>query len=161
MIVTHTFEPVFNQDSKILILGTMPSPKSRELGFYYGHPRNRFWPVMADIFQVPYPVSIDDKIAFCHAHKVAVWDVLASCDIRGADDNSIKNPIANDMHLILNHAPIRAVFTTGGKAFALYQKYCYPLTGMQAIQLPSTSPANCRTGYETLKEAYGVILSWM
>lgn len=161
MIVTHTFEPVFNSESKILILGTVPSPKSRELGFYYGHPRNRFWPVIADIFQAPYPLSTADKISFCHAHNLAVWDVLASCEIRGADDNSIKNPVPNDMRLVLNHAQIEAVFTTGAKAYALYQRYCLPVTKMPAIQLPSTSPANCRTSYAALKESYGRILDWV
>lgn len=161
MIVTHIFEPVFDEHSKVLILGTMPSPKSRELGFYYGHPRNRFWPVMADVFQVPYPESREDKIAFCHAHGIAVWDVLASCEIQGADDSSIRHPVPNDMGLVLDHAPVRAVFTTGAKAFGLYQKYCFPVTGMEAVQLPSTSPANCRTSYDALLGCYKRILEWM
>lgn len=157
MIVNHVFEPVFDKNSKVLILGTMPSPKSRELGFYYGHPRNRFWPVMADVFHAPYPESIQDKISFCHTHGIAIWDVLASCEIQGADDNSIKNPVANDLSQVLDHAPVQAVFTTGSKAYTLYQKHCFPVTGMEAIQLPSTSPANCRISYDALVEAYGAI----
>lgn len=161
MFVTHTFEPVFDRQSRILILGTMPSPKSRELGFYYGHPRNRFWPVIADIMGEMYPESIEDKIAFCHRNHIAVWDVLKSCEIKGADDNSIKDPVANDMNEILSQAPIAAIFTTGTKAFTLYQKHCFPLTGIPAVKLPSTSPANCGTSYETLKEAYSAIQNYL
>ena len=161
MFVTHLFEPVFNHESRVLILGTMPSPKSRELGFYYGHPRNRFWHVMADIFKEPYPETTQEKIAFCHRNHVAVWDVLKSCEISGADDNSIKNPVPNDMNEILSQAPIQAVFATGTKASTLYQKYCYPLTGIPIITLPSTSPANCGTSYEKLREAYLTILNYL
>lgn len=154
MFVTHIFQPVFDENSRVLILGTMPSPKSRELGFYYGHPRNRFWPVMADIFEEEYPQTPDEKIAFCHRNRIAVWDVLKSCEITGADDNSIRNPIPNDMNIILKAAPVKAVFGTGSKACALYQKYCLPDTGVPIIRLPSTSPANCGTSYESLRKAY-------
>ena len=162
MFVTHLFEPVFNHESRVLILGTMPSPKSRELGFYYGHPRNRFWPVMADIFKEPYPETTQEKIAFCHRNHVAVWDVLKSCEISGADDNSIKNPVPNDMNEILSQAPIQAVFATGTKASTLYQKYCYPLTGIPIIKLPSTSPANARSSVQTLTERWRAALApWL
>lgn len=161
MFVTHLFEPVFNEESRILILGTMPSPKSRELGFYYGHPRNRFWPVMADVMGEVYPATIEEKIAFCHRNRIAVWDVLKSCEISGADDNSIKNPVANDMNEILAHAPVQAIFATGTKASTLYQKYCFPHTGTPVIRLPSTSPANCGTSYEKLREAYSIIRNYL
>ena len=162
MFVTHLFEPVFNHESRVLILGTMPSPKSRELGFYYGHPRNRFWPVMADIFKEPYPETTQEKIAFCHRNHVAVWDVLKSCEISGADDNSIKNPVPNDMNEILSQAPIQAVFATGTKASTLYQKYCYPLTGIPIIKLPSTSPANARSSVQALTERWRAALApWL
>ena len=161
MNVTHTFEPVFDRESRILLLGTMPSPKSRELGFYYGHPRNRFWQVIADVLNENLPITTEEKIKLCHRHHLAVWDVLASCDIHGADDSSIRNPVPNDMSRIFDHAPIQAIFTTGGKAFSLYQKYCYPKTQMAAISLPSTSPANCRTSYEQLREAYAVIAGYV
>lgn len=157
MNVTHTFEPVFDKESRVLILGTMPSPKSREQGFYYGHPRNRFWPVIAEVLGAPLPTTTEEKIAFCLHWRLAVWDVLASCEIRGADDSSIRHPVPNDMSRILAHAPIQAVFTTGTKAFSLYQKYCYPKTQMPAIALPSTSPANCRMSFEQLRESYQVI----
>lgn len=160
MIVTHTFPPVYDSESRVLLLGTMPSPKSREQGFYYGHPRNRFWMVLADIFKEPPLAFAEEKIMFCHRHHLAVWDVLASCEIEGADDNSIKNPVPNDMGFILESAPIKAVFTTGTKADLLYRKYCYETVKLPAVKLPSTSPANCGMSYEKLREAYSAILSF-
>lgn len=152
--ITHQFAPVYNGESRVLMLGTMPSPKSREVGFYYGHPRNRFWRVVSDVCGEEMPETTEDKIAFAHRNKIAVWDVLAGCDIKGADDNSIRNPKANDMRVILEHADIQAIFATGTKAAALYQRYCYPETGIEIIMLPSTSPANCRVKYEELYQAY-------
>lgn len=159
--VTHNFEPIFNEQSRILMLGTMPSPKSREVGFYYGHPRNRFWKVVSDVCGEELPQTKEGKIAFAIRNKIAVWDVLAGCDIRGADDSSIRNPVPNDMDVVLKGADIRAIFTTGTKAAQLYKKYCYPKTGIEAIGLPSTSPANCRMSYEELYRAYAVIVKYL
>lgn len=159
--IIHNFTPIFDSDSRILMLGTMPSPKSREIGFYYGHPRNRFWKVMSDVCNQSLPITKEDKIAFALSRHIAIWDVLAGCDICGADDSSIRNPKANNMDTILSHADITAIFTTGTKAYQLYQKYCYPKTNIEAILLPSTSPANCRVSYEELKEAYSVILKYL
>lgn len=159
--VTHNFAPVYDAHSRILMLGTMPSPKSRETGFYYGHPRNRFWKVVSDVCGAPLPKTKEEKIAFALSRRIAVWDVLAGCDICGADDGSIRNPKANDMRIILKSADIRAVFATGTKAHQLYQKYCRHQTGMDAVLLPSTSPANCRTSYEELKKAYSSILKYL
>lgn len=155
--VIHEFQPVFNEDSRILMLGTMPSPKSREVGFYYGHPRNRFWKVVAEVCGEEMPETKEERIAFALRNRIAVWDVLAGCEIKGADDSSIRNPVPNDMNVILKHANVRAVFTTGMKAWQLYKRYCYPQTGIEAVPLPSTSPANCRMSYEELYEAYSVI----
>lgn len=160
-IVTHEFQPIFDTQSKILMLGTMPSPKSREVGFYYGHPRNRFWSVVADVCGEESPQTIEEKIALAKRNHIAVWDVLRSCEIRGADDGSIRNPIPNEMSEIFRHADIHAVFTTGTKATALYKKYCLPKIGMPSVMLPSTSPANCRTSYETLFQAYQQILPYI
>lgn len=160
MIVNHTFPPVYHEESRVLILGTMPSPKSREQGFYYGHPRNRFWKVISQVCKEPCPVSIQEKRQLCLKHHIAVWDVLASCEIQGADDSSIKNPVPNDMDVILKAAPIQSVFTTGTKASDLYRKFCYPQTGMKDIKLPSTSPANCSISYEKLLEAYLQIVTF-
>lgn len=159
--VTHTFAPVFDSSSRVLLLGTMPSPKSREEGFYYGHLRNRFWKVMGEVLGEDMPLTIEEKKKMLLAHKVAVWDVLKSCEIRGADDGSIKNPAANDMSIVLDAAPIQAVFATGQKAAALYRKYCEPYTGVQIRQLPSTSPANCGMKYETILEFYREILTYL
>lgn len=156
-LVTHEFPPVFDSHSRILILGTIPSPKSREQGFYYGHPRNRFWRVVSDVFGQPEPVTIEEKKAFILHSQIALWDVLASCQIEGAEDSSIREPVANDMGLILKQAEIQAIFTTGTKATALYRRYCEPITGIPCTGLPSTSPANCRMSYEELKRQYQIL----
>ncbi|MBS6859333.1 MAG: DNA-deoxyinosine glycosylase [Clostridiales bacterium] len=140
--VIHPLAPVFDERSRVLILGTMPSPKSRETGFYYGHPQNRFWRVMAELLDEPFPASREERLALALRRHFALWDVLASCVIRGADDGSIREPEANDLSAVLSAAPIEAIFTTGTKAAALYRKLCLPKTGMEAIALPSTSAAN-------------------
>ena len=142
--VLHELPPIFNAHSRVLFLGTIPSPKSREKGFYYAHPQNRFWPILSEIFHEEIPQTTEGRRDFALSHGIALWDVLASCTIRGADDQSIKNPIPNDLSRILAHAEIQAIFTTGKKAAALYKKYCFPQTQRDAIELPSTSPANCR-----------------
>lgn len=159
--IIHQFQPVYTPQSKILMLGTMPSPKSREQGFYYGHPRNRFWRVVSDIRGEKEPQSIEEKKAFLIRNNIAIWDVLYSCDIAGADDNSIKNPIPNDISRILNKSDIRAVFATGKKAESLYKRYCLKDTGMDITGLPSTSPANCRITYEQLYQAYSIINKYL
>ena len=161
-IVTHTIAPVFDQASHVLILGTIPSPKSRENGFYYGHPQNRFWRALAAVLEVPLPQSNEEKRQLVLFHHIALWDVLASCSIEGASDSSIRNPVPNDLNRILNAADIRAIFTTGQKAKALYDRYCYPLTGRAAIGLPSPSPANCRgCALDDLIRAYRIILDYI
>lgn len=152
--VIHEFDPVYNQDSKVLVLGTMGSPKSREVGFYYGHPRNRFWKVMAQVFAEAVPETIAAKKDFLLRNRIALWDVLASCDIQGASDSSIKHPVANDLNRILKVADINAIFTTGNKAAQLYRKLCEPVCRMPCTALPSTSPANCRMSDEILKQYY-------
>lgn len=160
--VTHTLKPIYNEDSKILILGTMPSPKSREYGFYYSHPQNRFWKVIAEILGEKIPLTNEDKEDILLRHHIALWDVLKSCTIKGADDNSIKEPIVNDINLILKNADIKAVFTTGTKATDLYKRLCFKQTGVASIRLSSTSPANCRNcSLESLIEEYKVILNYI
>ena len=153
--VEHTIEPVFDAASRVLVLGTMPSPASRDAGFYYGHPRNRFWPVMAALFgAAEVPQGADARRAFALRHHVALWDVLARCAIHGAADASIADPVPNDLGRILGAAPIAAVFTTGAAAWNLYRKLCEPATGVPAVKLPSTSPANASWSLERLVEAY-------
>ena len=140
--VTHAFEPVFDANSKILILGTMPSPQSVKHGFYYSHPQNRFWPLMAALLDEPRPQSPDEKRAMVLRHGIALWDVLARCEIKGGSDASIRNPVPNSIGEILKNAPIERIYTTGKTAHALFQKLVAPQLGMDAIYLPSTSPAN-------------------
>lgn len=152
--VFHELPPVFDRDSRILVLGTIPSPKSREQGFYYGHPRNRFWKMMSLVFEEPMPETVAERHAMALRNHVALWDVLASCTIRGAEDASIRDAVPNDIRLILSQADIRAVFTTGSRAGALYRKYCEPVCGVPCIGLPSTSPANCRMKDDELLSYY-------
>ena len=156
--IVHPIEPVYDESSRILILGTMPSPKSREAGFYYSHPRNRFWPVLAALFEEPLPQSNEEKRALLLRHHVAVWDVIASCEIAGASDISIRNAVPNPIEELIAKTKIGAVYTTGQKAYQLYQKHCYPQTGIEAVPLPSTSPANAAMSLEKLIAAYRVIL---
>lgn len=156
--VSHTFEAFVPEEAAILILGTMPSPKSRELGFYYGHPQNRFWKTLAGVFGESVPMSIDEKKDFLRRHRIALWDTLARCEIRGADDSSIRNPIPNDIGALLQSQPIKAIFTTGSKAAAYYRKLIYPSVGLEAVPLPSPSAANCRFYTpDSLIAAYRVI----
>ncbi|MEE0344247.1 MAG: DNA-deoxyinosine glycosylase [Eggerthellaceae bacterium] len=157
--VIHEIEPVYDKNSRVLLLGTMPSPKSRETGFFYGHPQNRFWKVLALLFDEPTPETIKEKRDLCLRHHIALWDVVSSCDIEGASDASIKNAKPNDLAQILNVAPIQAVFTTGTKAGQLYKKLCEPATSIPCTVLPSTSPANSRVSLAELCTTYKQALS--
>lgn len=159
--ILHQIPPLYDKNARVLILGTMPSPKSREVGFYYGHPQNRFWKVLAHLLGAPFPGTTEQRAALARQNRIALWDVLRECEINGADDASIRNPVPNDLSPILAAAPIRAVFTTGKKAWALYHKYTYPKTGIPAVVLPSPSPANCAVSFEALCSAYSVILPFL
>lgn len=152
--VEHGIEPVFDGRSRVLVLGTMPSPASREAAFFYGHPRNRFWPVMAALFDEPVPESNAERADLLRRHHIALWDVLASCDIRGAADASIENARPNDLARILDAAPIERIFCTGGTSARLYRRLCEAECGLTAEQLPSTSPANAAWSLPRLVEAY-------
>lgn len=152
--VKHEFEPVFDETSEILILGTLPSVKSREQNFYYGHPQNRFWKVIAALCKEPVPESIMQKKELLLKHHIALWDVIAECDIVGSSDSSIRNVIPADLSVILDHAPIRTIYANGAKAYDLYRKYTYPVTKREIIKLPSTSPANAAFQMKRLLEAW-------
>ena len=156
--VTHEIQPVFDSHSRVLLLGTMPSPASREQGFYYGHPQNRFWRVLAAIFDEPAPRTIEEKRDMLLRHHVALWDVLASCEIEGASDASIRDAQPNDLARIFDAAEIRAVFATGTKAGELYRKLIEPTLGVPCTTLPSTSPANAKMKLADLVGAYGKAL---
>lgn len=160
-LVVHPLAPVYDKNSRVLVLGTMPSPKSREAGFYYSHPRNRFWRILSELYGAPLPLTNAEKRSLLLHSRVALWDVLHSCEINGADDASIHRPVPNDIAGLLRETGIRAVFTTGAKAAALYRRLCRKATGVDAVALPSTSPANCRNWtYESLLEAYRILRSY-
>lgn len=152
--VVHEIPPVFNSHSHVLLLGTMPSPKSREQGFFYGHPQNRFWRVMAELFDEPVAQTIEEKKDLLLRHRIALWDVLSSCDIEGASDASITHARPNDLRCILEAAGIQAIFATGTKAGQLYKRLIEPELGIPCTILPSTSPANARMRLPELVRAY-------
>ena len=156
--VVHGFEPVFDKHSRVLILGSLPSVKSREQGFYYGHPQNRFWRVTAGVYGEAVPDTIEEKKAMLLRCGAAVWDVIAECDIVGSSDASIKNAVPADLSRILDCAPIEAVFANGAAAGKLYKKHQQALTGREIITLPSTSPANAAWSVERLIQAWKAIL---
>ena len=156
--INHNIEPVYDNESKILILGSFPSVKSREAQFFYGHPQNRFWRVIAALTGYPLPHTVDDKKKMLHENHIALWDTIASCEIEGSSDSSIKGVVPNNLNTILEAAPIRAVYCNGTKSYELYHKYCEKQTGMTATKLPSTSPANAACSLDRLIEAWKVIM---
>ena len=157
MRVFHELPPVFDENSKVLILGSLPSVKSRKVGFYYMHPQNRFWRVLEEIFKE----KIEEKKEFCLIHHIALWDTCASCEITSSSDSSIKNIVPNDLSLILEKANIVQIFTTGKKAHEIYQKYLYPVYKKEDICLSSTSPANAKKKLEDLVEEYKKIIKFL
>lgn len=156
-MVLHEIPPLFDKRSKVLILGSFPSPKSRESGFYYGHPQNRFWKVLSAALDESEPKSIEEKKEMLFRRGIALWDVIERCDIVGAGDSTIKNAVPNDFSRIENAAKIKAVFTTGRTANKLYKKF----TGKEGVLLPSPSPANCAIKTEELIKEYQRIIPYL
>lgn len=157
--IVHPLAPIFDENSKILILGSFPSVKSRESLFYYAHPQNRFWRLLGDIFGVDgVPPDKEVKIEFLLLHRIALWDVIASCEITGSSDSSIRNALANDLSSILEKADIQGIFCNGASSFKLYGKYQEKITKMTAHLLPSTSPANALWSFDRLKEKWSEAL---
>ncbi len=156
-MIQHPFPPLYDGDSRILILGSFPSVKSREQKFFYGHPQNRFWKVTAAVFGCPVPQTIEEKQTFLHENHIALWDVIGSCDITGSSDSSIKNVTANDLSPILNGSGISRIFVNGKTAEKYYDRYALPSTGIKAVCLPSTSPANAAWSLERLISAWALI----
>ena len=154
MTLTHTFGPLYDKDSRVLILGSFPSVKSREAGFFYGHPQNRFWKVIAALTQSPVPVTIEEKKTLLHSHHIALWDTIYQCDIIGSSDSSIRNVIPTDLAPVLETAEIRAIFCNGGTSASLFHRYQEPLLGRTAVRLPSTSPANAACSLQRLIELW-------
>lgn len=155
--VVQPFAPIYDKHSKVLILGSLPSVKSREQGFYYGHPQNRFWKVTAAVFGEPVPKTIEEKKAMLLRNRLAVWDVIESCDIIGSSDSSVKNAEAADVAGLLSSSAIERVYVNGALAGKLYDRYLFARTGIAAVRLPSTSPANARWNLEALIESWKVI----
>lgn len=153
----HPFEPVYDAHSNVLILGTFPSVKSREHHFYYGHPQNRFWKVIAALTKSELPTTLEAKKALLLTHGIAMWDVIQSCDITGSSDSSIKNVVPMDFSTILAQSQIKRIFANGATAAKLYQTYCEKNTGIPIIKLPSTSPANAACSLEKLLVAWRVL----
>ena len=152
--VSHDFEPVFDENSKVLILGTFPSVKSRENQFYYGHPQNRFWKVIAGLTESEVPQTIEEKKKLLLEHGIAIWDVIESCDIIGSSDSSIKNVVPADIERVVANSKIQNIYANGGTAKKLYEKYSQKKTGRESIGLPSTSPANAAYSLERLLECW-------
>ena len=155
--MNHPFEPIYDANSNVLILGTFPSVKSREHHFYYGHPQNRFWKVISTRIHTKLPQSIEAKKAMLLAHGIAIWDVIQSCDIVGSSDSSITNVIPMDFSRILAQSQVKRIFANGATAAKLYQKYCEQSTGIPIIKLPSTSPANAAFSLEKLLNEWSMI----
>ena len=154
----HTIAPVYDARSRVLILGSFPSVKSREAAFFYGHPQNRFWRVLSALTGAPVPQSIPEKQALLLNHGIALWDTIASCEITGSSDSSIRNVTPNDLTPILQTAKIRKIYCNGTASWRLYQKYLLPQTKLPAQKLPSTSPANAAWTLPRLVDAWRVML---
>ena len=156
-MIIHPIAPVFDENSKILILGSFPSVKSREQMFFYGHPQNRFWRVVSAVFGCDLPVNVEQKRKMLLENGIAVWDVIASCEITGSSDSSIRNVTANNLSIILEASDIRRIFVNGKTAEKYYNKYLRESVGRDAVCLPSTSPANAAWRTERLIEAWHII----
>ncbi|MCQ2431132.1 MAG: DNA-deoxyinosine glycosylase [Clostridia bacterium] len=159
--IEHPFPPLWDKDSKILILGSFPSVKSREALFFYGHPQNRFWRTIAAVLEQPTPGTVDEKREFLRKNHIALWDVISSCDIEGSSDASIKNAVPTDLSPIFAGANICAVFSNGTTSYKLYTKYQQKLTGRPSVCLPSTSPANAAWQHDRLVNAWSVIKEYL
>lgn len=159
--IEHPIPPLYDAQSRVLILGSFPSVKSREAAFFYGHPQNRFWRVLADVLGCPVPTDVPEKTQMLHAHHIALWDTIASCDIEGSSDSSIQNVVPNDLSPIFRAADIQAVFCNGATSYRLYCKYIEPKSGFHARKLPSTSPANAACSVERLTEQWQVLRKFL
>lgn len=158
--IEHPFDPVYDGRSKVIILGSLPSPASRQQNFYYGHPRNRFWPLITELLGEEFPNTADDKINMLLRHGIALWDSIYSCDIKGASDASIRNVVPTELRSIIEDSDITAVFCNGTASYRSYQKYQEKLTGITAVKLPSTSPANASVSLDELKNKWKIMLEY-
>ena len=157
-MIQHPFPPLYSPDSHTLILGSFPSVRSREAMFFYGHPQNRFWRVLAALFEEDVPQTVNEKKALVLSHRLALWDSIASCEITGSSDASIRNAQPTDLSVIVSNSAVTRIFCNGAQSYRVYCKYQLPRTGIEAVKLPSTSPANAACSFEKLVEAWRVIL---
>lgn len=156
-IIVHPIPPLYDENSKTLILGSFPSVKSRESQFFYGHPQNRFWKLLAKLYNEEFPQSVEQKKAFILKNNLALWDAIHSCTITGSSDSSIKDVVPNDLSVILNNSQVERIFTNGTLSYKMYMKYIFPITGIKAVSLPSTSPANAAYSIDRLAEYWKII----
>lgn len=159
--VAHPIPPLYNEASKVLVLGSFPSVKSREAQFFYHHPQNRFWRVISAVFHEPLPITVEEKRELLLRNNIAVWDVIESCEIVGSADSSIKNVIANDLSEILQTAKLNRIISNGSTSHQLYMKHIFPTTGIEALKLPSTSPANASCSMDCLVKEWSVLRTFM
>lgn len=155
--IIHPIPPLYDENSRALILGSFPSVKSREAMFFYGHPQNRFWKLMALLFDADVPSTVEEKKRLVLSHGIAMWDTIHSCTITGSSDSSIKDVVTNDLSVILNNSRVKRIFCNGAASHRLYQKYIYPINNIPAQKLPSTSPANAAWSLEKLAEEWKII----
>lgn len=161
LMIVHPIPPLYNENSRILVLGSFPSVKSRESMFFYGHPQNRFWKVISAIFKSELPGSVEEKKELLLLNGVAVWDVIASCEIQGSSDTSIKEVVPNNLSVIMDNCNIRKIFVNGKTAERYYKKYTEPFISRKAIYLPSTSPANAAWSEQKLIEKWSIIKTYL
>ena len=155
--IIHPIPPLFDENSEKLILGSFPSVKSREAMFFYGHPQNRFWKLLPLIFDEKIPVTIEEKSALILRHNLALWDSIHSCVITGSSDSSVKDVVPNDLSVIINNSRVTQIFCNGALSHKMYMKYIYPQTKIEAVKLPSTSPANAAYSIERLYEQWNIL----
>jgi len=155
--IIHPIPPLYDANSRVLILGSFPSVKSREAMFFYGHPQNRFWKLMALLFDADVPSTVEEKKRLVLSHGIAMWDTIHSCTITGSSDSSIRDVVPNDLSVILNNSRVKRIFCNGAASHRLYQKYIYPMNNIPAQKLPSTSPANAAWSLDRLAEAWKII----
>ena len=156
--IVRPFGPVYDSESRILILGSFPSVKSREVRFYYGHPRNRFWPLLARLLECPVPETVEQRRDLVLENRIALWDSIEECDITGSSDSSIRNAVPVDIMRVLAAAPVRTIYANGATSGKVYEKYLQGITGREITVLPSTSPANAAWSMERLEEKWKVVL---
>lgn len=159
--IIHPIPPLFDKNSRILILGSFPSVKSREAMFFYGHPQNRFWKLLSLLFGELAPQSVDEKKSLALNHRIAIWDTIRSCTIVGSADSSIRDAVPNDLTEILDNSMVEHIFCNGATSYNLYMKYIYPTLGIDALKLPSTSPANAAFTMDRLVQAWKVIKEYV